>query len=296
MNLPIATRDIRSVVASAASLLPPARFSTSRLDCELLVMEALGCDRVELYRHPERVFTAEESHRFDELLARRQGGEPMSYILGHREFYGRDFRLTPDVLIPRPETELIIDLALKLFPPPHRAPRRALDIGSGSGCLAVTLAAEFPGLQVTAWDICEKALAVARDNALRLNVAPRCDFLQRDALAPETWANATGDSPYELIVSNPPYVTDKEFTQLSPSVRDFEPRKALLAPQNGLVFYLTFARQTQALLDKDGWLLLEIGAAQGSDVLAMLQSAGWRNIQVHKDLADHDRVVSAQRP
>lgn len=286
------SRDIRSLLTQAVASLPPDRFDTPRLDAELILGDVLGCDRAEFYRRPERELTDLELNRFNAALERRRAGEPVAYIRGRRDFFGHEFRVSPAVLIPRPETEHLVEHALEFLRSRGITSPRVLDVGTGSGCVALSIAAAMPNARVTAWDISPDALELARANA-RLLDARNVDFERRDALSAESWSNA---GPYDVIVSNPPYVSAREFAALSPSVRDFEPTKALLASENGLQFYSFLATHAAAACRPTTLLAVEIGWTQGLAVRGLLESNGWTNVVVHKDLAGHDRVVTALTP
>ncbi|MFQ1699939.1 peptide chain release factor N(5)-glutamine methyltransferase [Loktanella agnita] len=229
---------------------------------------------------PEPVLP-ETKTRFSTLIARRAAREPVSHLIGTRDFYGRSFAVTPDVLDPRPETETLIELALR------RPFRRVLDLGTGSGCILVTLLTERVGALGVGGDASAKALAVARRNATRHGVDQRATFVQSD------WMGAI-QQRFDLIVSNPPYIAAAEMAGLSPEVRQWEPRMALTDEDDGLSAYRVIIQQSVPALMPGGALLLEIGPTQGTDVTAMARAAGLQDVVVMPDLDGRDRVVMGQ--
>ncbi len=278
----MATPDtIGSALAYGAALL--GALPTARRDAELLMMRVLDCDRTHLLTHPETQLTAEQSARYEAWLERRAGHEPVQYIVGEQEFFGLKFRVTPDVLIPRPETEHLVEAALARTD--SDASLHIADIGTGSGAIAVALAHALPRARVTALDISTAALAVAQENAERQGVSDRIRFLESHLLT------AVAGERFDMIVSNPPYVAEGE--ELEPQVRDYEPISALFAGPEGLDVYRRMIPQAQAALRPAGWLLLEIGHGQ-RDALERLLS-GWCNVSFIADLQGIPRVACAQR-
>lgn len=264
--------------------------ATARLDVEMLLANVLGLDRMRLYLQLDRPLTKDERESFKILLRRRAEFEPVAYLLGYRDFYRHRFKVDQNVLIPRPDTEILVEsvvAASKDYSSP-----KILDVGTGSGCIAISLAAEIPGAKVTAWDISEPALVVARANAESLNVN-NVTFLNQDALA----VNLPGAGAFDLIVSNPPYITPSETNIMGPGVQAYEPALALFASDSeGLEFYRVFALSYQRILNTGGKIFLEIGFSQAAKVAQLFQDAGWRKIKISKDLSGHDRVLSADKP
>ena len=253
-----------------------------RLEAELLMAHLLQQPRISLHAHPETPLTPDQTSTYAALVERRAGHEPLPYITGHIEFYGRDFTVTPDVLIPRLETELLIEKALDWLDA-HEV-TRAVDVGTGSGCIAVTLAREVPTLRFVATDLSAEALHVARANAGSHGVAVRVRCMQADLLAPLL-------GPFDLIVSNPPYVAHEEWTALPASVRR-EPRLALLAGSEGLDAVRSLLAQAKTRLRAGGLLLMEIGETQGGDVCALAKSIfPQADVRVLQDLAGKDRLL-----
>lgn len=260
----------------------------SRRTAELLLCAVLDLDRLKLITHPDADVPPEAEARLDALTARRLAGEPLAYILGWREFYGREFEVNPSTLIPRPESEHLVDEALARLPgqTAHFA-----DLGTGSGCLAVTLAAERPYWKGTALDISEDALATARRNAERLDVAERLSFVCADFTRPGFW-NA-GDAGLHLVISNPPYVSQAEYAALDPGVREYEPVRALVPGPTGLEHPRAVVDAAWHILRPGGLLLMEHGAAQGAAVRGLCAPERWRGVETGKDLAGLDRYLIA---
>jgi release factor glutamine methyltransferase len=263
----------------AAQLLQRAGIESAKLEASVLLAHALKVERSWLLAYPEAQAPAEA----DALLQRRLKREPLAYILGRREFYGRTFRVTPDVLIPRHETEGLVEAVLERG---RREGLKVLDLGTGSGAIAITIALERPDWAVTAVDLSPAALAVARENAEAL--AARVDFVRSDA-----FEALIGDA-YDLIVSNPPYIDRDD--QLPPEVRDHEPSLALFADENGLAFYRRLAEGAADHLNDGGCLLLELGAGQAEAVRATFEMRGWRQLETRRDLAGIERVIAFDHP
>jgi release factor glutamine methyltransferase len=255
----------------------------ARRDAELLLMRAMACDRAYLLTHPEAEPTPEQADRYEGWIARRARHEPVQYIIGEQEFFGLKFRVTPDVLIPRPETEHLVETALARAG--RYAPLHIADVGTGSGAIAVALAHGLPMAQVTALDISRAALDIARDNAESHGVKERMQFIQSDLL------EVVAGERFDMVVSNPPYVAESE--ELEAQVRDYEPASALFAGPEGLDVYRRLIPQARAALKPGGWLLLEIGHGQ-RDALACLLS-GWSSVGFIADLQGIPRVACAGR-
>jgi release factor glutamine methyltransferase len=262
------------------------------MNAELLIMFTLGCDRAYLYAHPERELTPDEILRYDVALARRADGVPAQYITGHQEFWGLDLIVSPAVLIPRPETEHVVEAVLELVKPdgrgrpfPHGL--RIIDVGTGSGAIALALASELPAAEIHATDISADALDVARANAARLELASRIEFHRGDLLG--------GFSPasFDFVVSNPPYVGDAEEDSVQLEVRKFEPRNAVFAGPTGLEVIERLIPQAQVVLKPGGWLIFEISGTIAEGVRLLL--ASWTDVRFINDLQGIARVASAQR-
>ncbi len=284
----------------ARSFLERKGLGDSRRDADLLVASALGLDRLGLYMRLDQPLLGGEVDRARDLLVRRGRREPTAYIVGRREFFGRDFLVGPGVLVPRPETELIVDRAREIFQASRlgagseegsgdvldEPTRRVLDIGTGSGCLAVTLALELPGsVEVHGIDLSEDALTWARKNAAALGAG--VTFHQGDGLRVAA-ALAAQDGPFDLVVSNPPYVEPEEREGLSPEVREHEPPLALYAPAGDPDFWIrSLAELRPVLLKPGGAMLIELGHLQGPRAAALAGPSG----TVHADLAEIPRVL-----
>jgi release factor glutamine methyltransferase len=268
----------------AAAIVPSASFAA-----ELLLMHAAGCDRAFLYAHPEYVLSAGQHGQFIALIERRAAGEPTQYLTGKQEFWGLEFEVTPDVLIPRPETEHVVEVALeRLGVARHSMPLRVADIGTGSGCIAVALAKELPSSTVCATDLSAAALEIARRNAARHGVADRISFVECNLLE-----GVTEPAQFDLIVSNPPYVGTRERESLAREVRDHEPHTALFAGEDGMALYPSLIVQAAARLVPGGLLVLELGINQFEAVGNLLDAArGWTRVSAKQDLAGIIRVIS----
>lgn len=275
---------------------------SARLDSELLLSHALGCTRIQLYTGFDKPLTVEEREPFKKLLLRRAHGEPVAYITGLKEFMGLSLQVTSDVLIPRPDTEVLVEKALLFCKSYQRVPTvgdtaqqtlAILDIGTGSGCIALALAKQLPMAQIIGWDISSAALVIAERNRMNLGLQ-KVHFECHDALLAESWLNLTPET-FDLIVSNPPYIARHEEADLPHSVIHYEPRSALIA-DDGLTFYRVFALHAARALKRGGTLMVEIGSTQGESVLTILREAGWCNIEITRDYSRLERVMTARRP
>jgi len=273
--------DARTALLQGTKLLEDAGIAVPRLTAEVLLAHALRRDRVYLFAHPEHELAEVEWIHYGRYLHERMQGKPTQYITKRQEFYGREFRVTADVLIPRPETEHVVEVALAL--PDSRS--RILDIGAGSGALAVTLALEL-GAASYATEISPAAAVVAAENARRLGARVGivvCDLTE--AIAPGS---------IDLLVSNPPYVPLRERAGLQREVRDWEPAAALFGGETGFEIYDRIAADAPRVLRSGGWLVLELGFGTADHVAHLLE--GWRDLRVQPDLAGIPRVIAARRP
>jgi release factor glutamine methyltransferase len=301
------TASVSDALRSATQWLRASGSRSPRLDAELLLATALGVDRAELFRTPERVLTRGEERRFDGYVVRRQAREPVAYIRGRRAFRAIELEVTPAVLIPRPETETLVDVALEVLaavpargagdadgpggaagPGPYEPV--ALDVGTGSGCIALALAAENPFVRLVATDVSAAAVEVARRNAARLGLGERVDVRRADLLD-----DLPPQQRFDLIVSNPPYIPAAEYRTLEPNVRDYEPRLALHGGEDGLDVYRRLIPAAAARLWRGGTLAVEVGAGQAVAVRALFAAAGaLEPAQERADLAGISRVVFAR--
>ena len=311
---------------------------SSRIDAELLLGHAVGLGRVELYTNHDRPLADTEVEEFRQLLRRRAAREPVAYITGRREFWSLDFRVDRRVLIPRPETEFVVDAALSILrdEPPFRVrdngadestlepidspadgeaeddlddrekpaaespsaklvrakidASKILEIGTGSGAIAVSLAVELPESKIIATDESAAVLEVAPSNAERHGVSDRIEFRQGNVFDP-----ISSEESFDIIVSNPPYCLDRELDEMEPEVREWEPRGALVSGEDGMEVTRRLIAHAADYLSGDGWLVLEAGS-QVDEVKAAFETAGWREIHIIKDLAQRDRVVAGKRP
>lgn len=264
-------------------------FDTPRTDIEWLLGSVLHCSRVQLYTDFEKPLTPDELQQFKAFLKRRLDHEPVQYIVGETEFMGLLFTVNSSVLIPRPETELLVENAVDWLRSRPKEGQRVLDIGTGSGCIAVSIAALVPGCQVTATDISPEALEVAEHNAGRNQVSERVRFLEQDILHQEP-----DEIPFDLIISNPPYIEQSELPNLDPDVKKYEPEQALVAG-DGLQFFRRYARTAQSWLQNDGVVLLEIGGSHQIDpVSALFTEQGWHGVEVTHDYNDQGRILKAR--
>ncbi len=284
------------------------------MNAELLLMFTLGCDRAYLYAHPERELTGDEESRYDAALAERERSVPAQYITGHQEFWGMDLIVTPAVLIPRPETEHVIETVLELTAVPaaerrkkathgvsrgistengkapeerKRATYRIVDVGTGAGCIALALAKELPQAEVHATDISAAALEIARANAARNQLESRIQFREADLLA------GFADASFDFIVSNPPYVGESEADEVQLEVRKFEPRNAVFAGPTGTEVIARLIPQAHAALRPGGWLVMEISGSISEATKYLLRD--WSEVAIMPDLQSIPRVVRARK-
>lgn len=271
-----------------------AKVESPRLCAEILLAHAMGCQRIALFTRYESVPDAATLDRFRENVKQAASGKPIAYLTGHKEFFALAFEVTPDVLIPRPETELLVERAITLAKQ-HAGgadqPPRILDLGTGSGCIAVSLAKNLPAARLFASDLSAAALAVAQRNAAKHGVAERIDFREGDLLQP--WRDA--DS-FDIIVSNPPYIGLREAPSLPSNVRDHEPHAALFAGDDGLAVLRRIVDDGPGFLAPGGQLLTEIAYNQSRAARQLLADAGWSDIVTYKDGLSHERVVHARKP
>jgi release factor glutamine methyltransferase len=285
--------NVRTALRDAMAQMCSADVPSHALSAELLLMRVLDCDRAWLYAHPEAPLDAEAVRRYFELVARRSAGTPTQYLTGKQEFWGLEFEVTPAVLIPRPETEHIVEVALeRLGRGRANESLRIADVGTGSGCIAVALAHEFPRAEIFATDISAAALEVAARNAARHNMAERVHFLESNLL--DAFASERGT--FDMIVSNPPYVSRNEEAQLQREVREHEPHAALFCGVTGTEIYGPLIGRAAALLRRRGLLVLEIGYEALTGVRPLFEaSLAWHEIRVTNDLAGIPRVISGKR-
>ena len=306
--------QLKPALTAAVTRLTAEHVPSPRMNAELLLMFTLNCDRAYLYAHPERELRADEQTRYNHALDERSRGVPAQYITGHQEFWGLDLIVTPAVLIPRPETEHVIESVLDLAAIPaaerrkhaahgvsrgidakneaapeerKKTPLRIIDVGTGSGCIALALAKELPQAKIHATDISAAALEVARANAARHQVESRIQFREADLLA------GFEKNSFDFIVSNPPYVGESEEDQVQLEVRKFEPRNAVFAGHTGLEVIARLIPQAHAALSPGGWLVMEISGTIVEEVEGLLRD--WKDLLIRPDLQSIPRVVQARK-
>jgi len=289
---------LRDTLAAAITKLTAANVPSPRLNAETLLMFTLTCDRAHLYTHPERQLTEDEEKRYDEALTQRSKGIPTQYITGHQEFWGMDFLVSPAVLIPRPETEHLIETVLPLTK--RMRSLKIVDVGTGSGCIALALAKELPEAEIHATDISPDALEIAEANAARLrldfrnsldwDLSAKCRLFFHDT----DLLQGADDSSFDFVVSNPPYVGESEADQVQLEVRKFEPRSAVFAGPTGLEMIERLIPAAHKALKPGGWLVMEISGTIAEGVRRLLEN--WVDVGITNDLQGIPRIVAARKP
>ncbi len=279
---------LADVLRQGLRLLEEASVPSARIAAEVLLMHALRRDRAYIYAHPEHQLSNSERVHYARYLRERMSGKPTQYITGRQEFWGIEFRVTPAVMIPRPETEHVVERAVELGRAIERPePPVVLDAGTGSGCIAIAVALELPRARVIATDFSAEALAVAAENAGRLG-ARRMHFCRAD------WLSAVASNSADLVLSNPPYVPESEAAGLQREVRGFEPPQALFAGDDGLRSYTTLVPEAARVLRPGGWLVFELSYNMADRVRSLL-GPEWDQVELRPDLAGIPRVISARR-
>ncbi len=261
-----------------------------RLNAEQLVLFVLGREHAYLYAHPEHEFAADEVARYEEIVAQRERGCPTQYITGHQEFWGLDLLVSPAVLIPRPETEHVVETVLDLVLDSYKEnPRniRIVDVGTGSGCIALALSSEMPKAEIHGCDISDEALEMARINAARLALGQRVLFRKSDLLG------IYGDMKFDFVVSNPPYVGEDEADKVQRQVKEYEPKVAVFSGKQGMDIYRRLIPQVKEALNSGGWFVTEIGFSTEAQVKDLLK--GWVEVRTTADLQGIPRVVAARK-
>jgi len=282
---------VKSLLAEAVCVLESAGVATPRLDAEVLLAEAMNVRREALISKPDKVLDADVTQRFREFVERRRQREPVAYILGRKEFWSMEFQVSPDVLIPRPDTECLIEHFLNLVKSQPVPAPRILDMGTGSGILAVVAAREIPDAAVTAIDLYAEGLQIARANAKTHGVKNRIQFVQGDF-----YQEFPDGEPFDYILSNPPYIDSRSYEMLAPEILNFEPRQALDGGLDGLAAYRGIIPIACRLLRFGGHLILETGDNQAEDVSQMILAGGaFESLKRVSDYTGCDRVVSAKR-
>jgi len=281
--------QLKPALISAIKTLAAENVPSPRMNAELLLMFTLECDRAYLYAHPERDLTSDEITRYADILSERARGVPAQYITGHQEFWGIDLIVTPAVLIPRPETEHVIETVLACVGRTllSASPFRLIDVGTGSGCIALALTKELPQAEIHATDVSSAALEIARANAARHQLQSHIHFREADLLT------GVDNDSFDFIVSNPPYVGESEEDQVQLEVRKFEPRNAVFAGPTGVEVIARLIPQAHAALRVGGWLVMEISGTIVEGTKQLL--TGWEEIQIVTDLQGIPRVVAARK-
>ena len=282
------TRSIAEVLREASQQLSTAGVPEARREAGSLLSRVLGKDRTFLISHAEDQLDEEALGQFESYVARRASGEPLQYIVGVQDFFGREFRVTPDVLIPRPETELLVEAALEIT---RNSAPFICDVGTGSGCIAITLLCEISGARSVALDNSPAALEVAKLNARRLSVSDRVVFAISDCFS----VLDPSEYQFDLVVSNPPYVSAAMLSGLQREVRDHEPLAALSPGQDGLTMIRRLLNETPAFLKTDGYLIMEIGFDQGEAVTNLVDDEVWRLVEIKPDLQGIPRIVVVRK-
>ncbi len=281
---------IAETLKQASAILRTNNIANDVLDAQTLLAHALGCDRTHLIVNYNQPLADEQQTNYQSLIARRASGEPLQYIVGQQEFFGLPFRVTPAVLIPRPETELLVEETIRLAQTlPHAHAPVIVDVGTGSGCIAIALARELENARIYATDLSADALAVARQNAALNGVAERIQFIQCDLLA-----GLPARLQADFIVSNPPYIATHEMAALQREVREWEPHAALTDNADGLSFYRRLLAETPQHLKSEGYLLCELGYQQAEVVTATVKE-GWSKHYLLNDLQGIPRTLVAQK-
>ncbi len=282
--------QLKQAVDAAYQLFIENDVPSPRLNAELLLMFVLRRERAFLYAHPERELTADEQARYTEVIRERARGCPTQYITGHQEFWGLDLLVSPAVLIPRPETEHVVETTLELVKECRLngpGQLRLIDVGTGSGCIALALASELPKVEIHACDISDEALEMARINAARLGLGGKVLFRKSDLLA-----TYSGEQ-FDFVISNPPYVGEADADKVQKQVREFEPKIAVFSGHEGMDIYRRLIPQAHERLRPGGWVVAEIGYSEEEKVRELLK--GWAEIQVAADLQGIPRVVAARK-
>jgi len=279
---------IQQLLQQARSALDVRGLPTPGLDAELLLAFSIDRERHFLYAHPAKELSVLELKRFHSLVARRMREEPVAYITGRKEFWSLDFEVTPDVLIPRPDTEILVEEILKLSVREGKRGIRILEIGTGSGAISIALASELENASITATDFSPRALSIAMRNAVNNNMEEKISFLSGDMFE-------SVEGKFDIIVSNPPYISEDEFRLLAPEVRGYEPSQALVAGPEGTEFHRKLARDGKLFLERNGWLVMEMGADQRFAIEKILKDKDYCDIIFRSDYAGVERVAMAKK-
>jgi release factor glutamine methyltransferase len=280
---------VHDILNEATHAFEAVEIPSARLDAEVLLSFCLGCDRLEFYKNPDMTISETQLAVFRNLIARRLQWEPVAYITGRKEFWSFTLEVNNSVLIPRPDTEIIVEETLNIYRKIDSSEIKILDIGTGSGAIALALASEITGAKVVATDISPAALNMAQKNAASLGLQDKIDFRLGNLFEPV-------DGFFDIIVCNPPYISSQDYEKLPAGVKNYEPQDALLAGESGLEFYEKLIYQAAGFLQKNGWLLLEIGAKQEAGIRGIMgASSCYDSIEMRRDYAGLPRVIKARR-
>jgi release factor glutamine methyltransferase len=280
---------VHDLLNDVVNALETAGIPSARLDAEVLLSFYRNCDRLEFLKNPDMLISEKQIAGFRNLIARRLRWEPVAYIIGRKEFWTFALAVNKDVLIPRPDTEIVVEETLAVCRKIDSAEINILDMGTGSGAIALALAKEISIAKIVATDISAAALAMAKKNALALKLENNIDFRQGDLFEPV-------ENKFDIIVCNPPYIVQEEYEKLPAGVKDYEPEVALLAGKEGTEFYEKLIYQAPGYFKKNGWLLLEIGAKQEKSVRGLMEESGfYETIEMRRDYAGLPRVMRARR-
>jgi len=283
-------KTIGEVLRETEAMFGETGSPTPRLDAEVLLSHCLKTDRIRFFTHPEQVLDDKTLADYGDAIKRRQNGEPVSYIIGRKEFWSLFFHVNSHVLIPRPDTEIVVEETLAAMAAQPQDHWRILEIGTGSGAIAIALASEQKNAAITATDISEKALHVARENAQRNNVTDRIFFTQGDMFA------SLNDQQFDIIISNPPYISYHDFSLLPEGIRHYEPHLALIAGNDGTEFHQQLIKEGLSHLHQGGWLIMEMGTGQGKTIQKYFEAAkSYEGINIRCDYAGMERVIRGRR-
>ncbi len=277
--------SVKEYMSTAQDKLEAAGIENPELDVRLLAEFALGWDQIKLFMNYGQILSEAEVNSLNAVIARRMAREPVSRIIGHRSFWKSEFKISPQTLDPRPDSETLIEAAVKIVTPP---PAAILDLGTGSGCLLLSLLQEFPQAFGTGVDLSAEAVVTAADNAAALTLDNRARFIA------SSWEDLETPKPFDLVISNPPYISAEELESLEPEVAQYDPMLALAGGADGLDCYRSIIGRLPAFLVEGGWVLLEIGHLQANSVKSLLAEAGGTMLQVFTDLGGNDRIVAAK--
>jgi len=293
-NLPMQNWTIQKLLNWVTEYLTGKGIESPRLSAELLLSHTVGLKRIELYTQFDKPVPPEQLEQLRDLVKRAGQNEPIAYLVGRTEFYSLQINVTPDCMVPRPETELLVERAIEFLRTRRTGTQYVCDLCTGSGCIAVAIAENFSDARIIATDICDAALAVAAGNVKKHQLSDRINLLCGDLFDPVI--SGLDVNEFDLIVSNPPYVSTAEYEKLDKNVKDYEPKKALFAGVNGLDIYYRVIEKAGQFLKPDGLLMLEIGYAQGRAVKELLEQTGeFSEIKIEKDFHNNDRIVTAAK-